>query len=146
MKREDRNPETKLSYGGVALRIIQIFTGVVIAVFVVTAATPASFADEKEKGDEKAGKKTYALLCASCHGNSGKGDGPAAATLPTKPADHTDGKRMKTLSNQFLFDIIKNGGASVGKSPLMPAWSGQLKDQDIWNLVAYIRELAESHK
>lgn len=117
-----------------------------IAVFVLTVSAPASFADEKEKGDEKAGKKTYGLLCASCHGNTGKGDGPAASALTPKPADHTDGKRMKALSDQFLFDIIKNGGASVGKSPLMPAWGGQLKDQDIWNLIAYIRELAESHK
>jgi mono/diheme cytochrome c family protein len=126
------------------LRTIQICTGVVMMVFVVTAAAQISFADEK--GDEKAGKKTYGLLCASCHGNTGKGDGPAATALTPKPADHTDGKRMKALSDQFLFDIIKNGGASVGKSPLMPAWGGQLKDQDIRNLIAYIRELAESHK
>ena len=116
----------------------------VMMVFVVTAAVSMSFADEK--GDEKAGKKTYGILCASCHGNAGKGDGPAAATLPTKPADHTDGKRMQSLSDQFLFDIIKNGGHSVGKSPLMPAWGGQLKDQDIWNLVAYIRSLTKSGK
>jgi len=125
------------------LRTIQICTGVVMMVFVVTAAAQISFADEK--GDEKAGKKTYGLLCASCHGESGRGDGPAAAALPTKPADFTDGKLMKTLSDQFLFDIIKNGGVSVGKSPLMPAWGSQVKDKDIWNLIAYIRELAESH-
>lgn len=107
------------------------------------ASVVVSLADEK--GDEEAGKKTYDLLCASCHGTTGKGDGPAAAAMTPKPADFTDGKLMKTLSDQFLFDIIKNGGASVGKSPLMPAWGGQLKDQDIWNLIAYIRELSESH-
>ena len=125
------------------MRTIQICTGVVVVVFVLTAAAQITFADEK--GDEKAGKKKYALLCASCHGNAGKGDGPAAAALTPKPADHTNEKHMKALSDQFLFDIIKNGGASVGKSPLMPAWGGQLKDQDIWNLIAYIRELGESH-
>lgn len=125
------------------MRRIRIFTGVVTLAFVVTAAVSTSFADEK--GDEEAGKKTYGILCASCHGNTGKGDGPAAATLPTKPASLADGKYVKTLTDQYLFKVIKEGGASVGKSPLMPAWGGQLKDQDIWNLVAHIRELAESH-
>ncbi len=126
------------------MRTLQICTGVVILALVVMASVAVSLADEK--GDEEAGKKTYDLLCASCHGTTGKGDGPAAAAMTPKPADFTDGKLMKTLSDQFLFDIIKNGGASVGKSPLMPAWGGQLKDQDIWNLIAYIRELSESHK
>ncbi len=93
-------------------------------------------------GDPEAGKKTYGLLCASCHGNSGKGDGPAAATLPQKPTDHTDGKHMNTLTDQFLFDIVKQGGAGVGKSPLMPPWGNQLSDQDIRNVVSYIRTLA----
>lgn len=125
------------------MRTIQVCTGVVMMAFVVAASAPVSFADEK--GDEKAGKEKYTVLCASCHGNSGKGDGPAAAALTPKPRSLADEKYMKTLSNEYLFKIIKNGGASVGKSPLMPAWGGQLKDQDIWNVVAYIRELAESH-
>ncbi|MFQ5913854.1 MAG: c-type cytochrome [Nitrospinota bacterium] len=118
-------------------------TSLVLFVCLVMAA-PRSFAGQE--GDPKAGKKTYGVLCASCHGNSGKGDGPAAATLPTKPADHTDGKRMHALSDQFLFDIIKGGGASLGKSPLMPPWGAQLKDQEIRNVVAYIRTLAKTGK
>lgn len=121
----------------------RLFTSLVLFVFLVMAAS-SSFAGQK--GDAKAGKRTYAQLCSSCHGKAGKGDGPAAAALTPKPADHTDGKRMKALSDQFLFDIIKKGGASVGKSPLMPAWSGQLKDQDVWNLVSYIRSLSKSGK
>jgi len=95
-----------------------------------------------QKGDPKAGKKSYDLLCGSCHGASGKGDGPAAASLPAKPRSLTDGKSMNALKDQYLFDVIKKGGASVGKSPLMPPWGGQLSDQDIWNVVSYIRSLA----
>lgn len=95
-----------------------------------------------EKGDPKAGQAKYDILCVSCHGTSGKGDGPAAATLPVKPQNHTDGKHMNILTDKYLFDIIKGGGVSVGKSPLMPPWGGQLTDQDISNLVAYIRSLA----
>lgn len=96
----------------------------------------------QQKGDPKAGKQRYNLLCSSCHGATGKGDGPASAALTPKPQNHADGKHMNALTDKYLFDIIKGGGASVGKSPLMPPWGTQLKDQDIWNVVAYIRTLA----
>jgi mono/diheme cytochrome c family protein len=119
---------------------IKVFAAMGTFLFLITASAPVSFA--AEKGDPKAGKAKYDLLCASCHGTSGKGDGPAAATLPTKPQNHTDGKHMNTLTDKYLFDFIKGGGVSVGKSPLMPPWGGQLSDEDIWNLVAYIRSLA----
>ena len=95
------------------------------------------------KGDAKAGKAKYDSLCGGCHGTSGKGDGPAAGGLNPKPQDHTNGKHMNTLTDQYLFDIIKNGGVGVKKSPLMPAWGNTLKDDDVWNLTAYIRSLAK---
>jgi mono/diheme cytochrome c family protein len=94
------------------------------------------------KGDANAGKAKYESLCAGCHGKAGKGDGPAAASLNPKPQDHTDGKVMNSLSDQYLSDIIKNGGAGVKKSPLMPAWGKTLKDQEISDVIAYIRSLA----
>lgn len=113
-------------------------------VLFLSTAVPKDVA--AEKGDPKAGKAKYDLLCASCHGNTGKGDGPAAAAMNPKPRNHTDGKYMNALTDKYLFDIIKGGGVGVGKSPLMPVWGGQLTDQDITNLVAYIRSLAESRK
>jgi cytochrome c oxidase cbb3-type subunit 3 len=103
-----------------------------------------SFADEKGKAAE--GEKTYRLLCASCHGESGKGDGPAAAALPAKPRSLVDTQYMKTLSDEHLFKAIKDGGAAVGKSPLMPPWSGQLSDAKIRDLVAYLRNISKTGK
>jgi mono/diheme cytochrome c family protein len=111
-----------------------------IVLLLVSATVPRSLASEK--GDPKAGKETYDLLCVSCHGTSGKGDGPTAAALPVKPQNRTDGKHMNSLTDKYLLDFIKGGGASVGKSPLMPPWGNQLKEQDIWNIVVYIRSLA----
>lgn len=99
----------------------------------------ASFADQ---GDPVAGKVTYDKICAMCHGPTGKGDGPTAAVLTPKPRNHTDGEYMNVLKDDYLFKIIKDGGASVGKAPLMPAWGAQIKDPDIWNVIAYIRTLA----
>ncbi len=96
----------------------------------------------QSKGDANAGKAKYDTLCVGCHGKTGKGDGPAAASLNPKPQDHSDGKTMNSLSDKYLFDIIKDGGAGVKKSPLMPAWGKTFKDQDISNVISYIRSLA----
>jgi hypothetical protein len=56
-----------------------------------------------------------------CHGESGKGDGPAAAALTPKPRDYTDAVWQKSVSDEQIKKTITGGGASVGKSPLMPA-------------------------
>jgi mono/diheme cytochrome c family protein len=93
-------------------------------------------------GDPTAGKVTYEKICAMCHGMTGKGDGPTAAVLNPKPRNHTDGVYMNPLKDEYLFQIIKEGGAKAGKSQLMPAWAAQLKDDEIRNVIAYIRTLA----
>ena len=89
------------------------------------------------------GKKLYATYCSSCHGDNGKGDGVASKSLPVKLSDHSDGSIMNQLSDKFLFDIISNGGNSVGKSSFMPAWGNQLGEKQIIDLVAYIRSIAD---
>jgi len=99
-------------------------------------ALPAAAQDKAE------GKKHYVTYCSGCHGESGKGDGPAAASLPVKPANHADGATMSQLSDKFLFEIISKGGQAVGKSPFMPAWGNQLKEQQVRDVIAYIRSLA----
>ncbi|HSB68511.1 MAG TPA: cytochrome c [Candidatus Methylomirabilis sp.] len=94
-------------------------------------------------GDAAKGKAKYQELCAACHGATGKGDGPAAAGLQTKPRNHTDAAYMGKLKDQQIFDTIKKGGQGMGKSPLMPPWGGTLTDAQINDLVAYIRTLAK---
>ena len=101
-----------------------------------------SFGSAQTKGDLKAGKVKYEANCVGCHGASGKGDGAAAAALNPKPQDHTDGKVMNALTDKYLFDIIKDGGAAMKKAPFMPASGKKLSDQEIPDVVAYIRSLA----
>jgi mono/diheme cytochrome c family protein len=88
------------------------------------------------------GKNLYMSHCATCHGDKGKGDGVAAASLPVKPRDHTNGAVMNSLTDQFLADIIARGGGSLGKSTFMPSWGGSLDEKQIRDVVAYIRTLA----
>ena len=101
-----------------------------------------NFGSAQVKGDPKAGKAKYDANCVGCHGATGKGDGAAAAALTPKPQDHTDGKTMNALSDKYLFDIIKDGGAAVKKAAFMPASNKKLTDQEISDVVAYIRSLA----
>jgi len=92
------------------------------------AATPESIA---------AGKKAYAK-CASCHGINGQG-GPGNDLIPAAPSlvddqwDHgsTDGE---------IFNNIKNG---IGPDFNMVPFKDQLKDEEIWNLVNYLRSIAK---
>jgi mono/diheme cytochrome c family protein len=92
------------------------------------------------------GQKLYMSYCSSCHGDKGRGDGAAGKALPVKPADHTDGKLMNSFSDEFLLTIISKGGAAVGKSSFMPAWGGALKDNQLQDLLAYLRSIANPAK
>jgi mono/diheme cytochrome c family protein len=94
-------------------------------------------------GNADKGKALYAQQCASCHGAGGKGDGPAAAALNPKPMNFTDKARMTGMKDQQLFDAIKKGGAGVGKSPIMPGFGAAMKDENIQDVVAFLRSLGK---
>lgn len=98
---------------------------------------------EKAVGDMAAGKAKFEQNCAVCHGTGGKGDGPGAAALNPKPRDYTNASYMKTRSDAELRKVIKEGGAASGFSAVMPPWGGTLSDQDITNVIAYIRSFAK---
>jgi mono/diheme cytochrome c family protein len=93
-----------------------------------------------EKGDAAKGKETFQTTCAACHGPEGKGDGVAAAALDPKPRNLSDAAFMSTQSDDRIYKVISEGGASVGLSPMMAAWGGTLSKEDIWNVIAYIRQ------
>jgi mono/diheme cytochrome c family protein len=108
-----------------------------LCILVLATALKAQAADAEE------GKKLYMQFCSTCHGQSGKGDGPGAAALNPKPRDHTDKAYMSQLSEDHVFKVIKEGGASVGKSPLMPPWGASLKDDQIKDVIAYVQTLCQ---
>lgn len=91
--------------------------------------------------DIAAAKKEFVRFCSKCHGTGGKGDGPQADALSTKPRDLTDCARMKGIPDDVAFTAIKEGGEAAHLSKDMPAWKDGMDDGEIHDLVAYIRSL-----
>ncbi|MCK5390961.1 MAG: cytochrome c [Deltaproteobacteria bacterium] len=116
----------------------KLLTIMLFSVSVIAASVTIGSAEDK--GDAAKGKVSYDNTCVACHGPEGKGDGVAAAALDPKPRDLSDPAYVSTLSNEHLYKVISEGGASVGLSPLMAAWGGVLSEQDTWNVIAYIRQ------
>lgn len=82
------------------------------------------------------GERLYYTFCAGCHGVDGRGSWRAALFL-IRPGELT---QAADQPGHYLFDIIKHGGASIGR-PGMPAFGAQLSDDDIRALVAYVTAL-----
>ena len=106
-----------------------------------SASAPLADSDGSLRGDAAAGAQIYALYCATCHGQGGKGDGPAAPKNPP-PADHTDPVRMGGMTDEDMYTVIDKGGAAIGKSPLMASWGPIVQEQGVKDLIAFIRQLS----
>jgi mono/diheme cytochrome c family protein len=84
-------------------------------------------------------KTLYAANCGPCHGEKGRGDGPAASGLNPRPADHTSEAVQRQTDGAIFWKL------SEGRAP-MPAYKKIFSDQQRWELVNYIRSLSRSKK
>jgi mono/diheme cytochrome c family protein len=80
----------------------------------------------------------YADRCSTCHGDAGRGDGPAGRSLDPRSRDFADPRWQSSTSDERIRTVIRRGGRAVGLSALM-APHGDLSDEQLDALVAYIR-------
>ncbi len=96
--------------------------------------------------EQQRGEQMYQYYCALCHGKTGKGNGFNSFNMSVPPANHTDAVVMATLSDTQIHQVIKEGGPSLGRSPMMPPWGKVINDSEINSLVAFIRTLVKPEK
>ena len=127
-----------------------VITLSLLAVFVIAASFtfmpnkpwPVPDKDAKKANPVKtdavsvsAGKALWSQHCSSCHGKAGLGDGSKAAQLKTEPGDFSTDLVQKQPNGALFFKI------SEGRSD-MPSFKKKLEsEEDIWNLINYIRTL-----
>lgn len=89
------------------------------------------------EADAVAGAQTYERLCSTCHGASGKGDGPAAAALARAPSDHTDGHHARYYSDAGRLEVIRNG---IEGTPMV-GFGALLSAAELLGLYAHVTSL-----
>jgi mono/diheme cytochrome c family protein len=109
----------------------------------VTGSTPRMSFDDAASLANPVGNTTATLQrghelarvnCSACHGTDGHGDGPVAGYFsPVRPVDFRS-DRVRNRTDGQLFWIITNG---IGN---MPAFRSLLSEQDMWTVVAYVRQ------
>ncbi len=100
-----------------------------------------------QASDEENGEVIYAKRCLQCHGEDGDGLGPAAERLNPPPRDFTLGMfKFKTsafdddiANDADLIRMIRDGMPGTA----MPGWSDMLSEQDILDVIAYIKIFAD---
>jgi mono/diheme cytochrome c family protein len=75
--------------------------------------------------------------CAACHGENGDGKTDLAAAMQVTLGDWSNPKTLAAKPDQELFKAIRDG---KGKMP--PEAEGRAKDDEVWNLILYIRSMA----
>ncbi len=116
----------------------RLLTTIVAATIAMApSATPVLAADLN------AAKQQFGELCARCHGSQGYGDGPDGATLATKPRNFHDCGLMAKDSDVLVTREMKGGSAAIGRSNDMPSWGEAFDDNQIQDLLAYVREFCE---
>jgi len=98
---------------------------------------PANFKTMKNpvaKGDasNKAGLALYTKNCASCHGKAGLGDGVKARALKTSAGDFSGALYQNQTDGEHFYKTKTGRGE-------MPKYEGKLSDEDIWNIINYMR-------
>jgi mono/diheme cytochrome c family protein len=82
----------------------------------------------------------FRTYCVLCHGTGGRGDGRAARMYTPRPANLT----VSPFNDAYKEMIIRGGGASVGRSAFMPPWGDELTDEQIRDVIAFLRELRKT--
>ena len=129
------------------MKTIKLFFTIVAVLLLTTTlvaqpkpwVVPANFKTTKNPiamsdASTQAGQTLYVKTCAACHGKTGLGDGPKAKSLKTTPGDFLKAESQNQTDGEHFYKTKTGRGD-------MPKYEGKMTDDDIWNVVNYIRSL-----
>ncbi|TXG81814.1 MAG: cytochrome c [Sphingomonadales bacterium] len=122
-------------------RTALLLTAVIALGGIVILHQPASAGSESPK--IQASARLYDTYCAQCHGVQRNGKGVNTVGLSVQPRDHSDTAGMASLPRDQMIRAIKDGGAAVNKSALMPPWSSVLTDQQVDDMADYLQHVCK---
>lgn len=85
------------------------------------------------------GALVFGNYCVTCHGIHADGRGRAARLYDPRPAN----LRLSDKNDAYIGLIVKLGGEAMGRSPFMPPWGAELTEEQMRDLVVYVRSLNE---
>lgn len=88
------------------------------------------------------GGLVYANYCVTCHGITADGNGRAARLYDPRPAN----LRVTDKNDEYIALIVRRGGEALGRSPKMPPWGEELTDEQIGDLVNFVRSVNVSRR
>ncbi len=108
------------------------------------AQIPADYAGmrspvEADEASLARGAEIYTAQCATCHGDGGMGDGPAAAGLDPAPAAIAHTSQM--LGDDYLFWRVSEGGGMEPFNSAMVSWKAVLDEDARWDVINYVRAI-----
>ena len=103
------------------------------------AAAPSKKPAKTTPESQAKAKKLYSIDCAMCHGDNGNGKTDLASGMQLKLADWTNPNTLNAMTDENLFTIIRNG-----KDKMPPEAEGRAKDDEVWNLIIYIRKMSQA--
>lgn len=84
------------------------------------------------------GSIAYQNYCVLCHGVTAEGNGRAAKLYNPPPFN----LRRSVMSDNYKEQIIRKGGKALGRSEFMPPWAEELTDEQVTDIVNFLRTIA----
>lgn len=113
----------------------------VIATLACSAAGAQNDGEVQKDSPEAAvvrGGIVFRTYCVLCHGATGEGNGRTARMYNPRPANLVKSQHNEAYKEQ----IIRRGGEGMGRSPFMPPWGEQLTDEQISDLVQFLKSIS----
>lgn len=102
------------------------------------SAEPQANPIEMSEDSVRAGRRIFGRFCRSCHGMRADGQGMTAPS-GSRPANLVDDQWDHGSTDGEIFTVIREG---VPPAYDMDAWEGRITDDDIWNIINFLRDLA----